>query len=68
MRVEQQTLWGSESTDDPRLAYRRAAAEAQRTSTADEASVDADRMAPNAEVPDDSRELVTSGVGGGDGA
>ncbi len=67
MRVEQQTLWGFESTDDPRLAYRKAAVEAQRRLTADEGSVDADRMAPNAEVSADSRELVTSGAGGGDG-
>jgi hypothetical protein len=68
MRVEQQqSIWGFESTDDPRLAYRKAAAEAQRTSTADEPSVDADRMAPDAEVATESRELVTSGAGGGDG-
>ena len=67
MRVEQQTLWGFESTDDPRLAYRKAAAEAQRTLTADEVSADADRMGPDADVPTESRELVTSGAGGGDG-
>ena len=66
MRVEQQSIWGFESTDDPRLAYRKAAAEAQRTLTADDASAEADRMGPDADVGNESRELVTSGVGGGD--
>jgi hypothetical protein len=67
MRVEQQSIWGFESTDDPRLAYRKAAAEAQRALTADEASADADPRGPDADAPIESRELVTSGAGGGDG-
>jgi hypothetical protein len=67
MRVEQQTVWGFESTDDPRLAYRKAAAEAQRTLTANEAPRFGDPTTTDAEAPTEARELVTSGAGGGDG-
>jgi hypothetical protein len=54
---------GFDGVDDPRLANRRAAAEAQREVTARQASTDADRGIPDADARNESRDLIAVGVG-----
>jgi len=64
MRSQQRTSRGFDSDEDPRLAGRRAAAESQRRSDADDVADEADLTTIDDERPNGSRDLEAVGAGG----
>ena len=64
MRSQQRTSWGFDSDDDPRLETRMAVAALQRAIDAERALAEAVPTIPEADVPDESRELELVGAGG----
>lgn len=66
IRSQQRTSSGFDSDADPRLAIRRVALVAQRSSDVDDVAGDSDQTTTEADLSNGSRELESIGTGGRD--